>query len=98
MVSEPTLAVTWARAGQGRRRMAHGACGPVADTRHGICAGTERTYMCQERRSLSFAPVWVCLSDEDVGSFEGGVCDTPAHNGPYMCVYMRMWVSPTLLV
>ena len=31
------------RAGQGRGHMAHDACGPGVDTRHGICAGTGRT-------------------------------------------------------
>jgi hypothetical protein len=51
MVSEPTLAVSWARVSQLRRHGAHGWCGPRVVTQHGICAGTGHTDVAKRGRS-----------------------------------------------
>jgi hypothetical protein len=40
MVSEPTLAVSWARVSQLHRHGAHDWCGLRVVTQHGTCAGT----------------------------------------------------------
>ena len=51
MVSEPTLAVSWARVSQLRRHGAHGWCGPGVVTQHGKCASTGHTDMAKRGHS-----------------------------------------------
>ena len=67
----------------------HCACRPCEV--HGMArAGTGRTVACAKREHSwsSFAQLWVCWADEDVGSFEGvyvtsGLVWNLAHSGPY---------------
>jgi hypothetical protein len=51
MVSEPTLAVSRARASQMRRHGAHGWCEPRVVTQHGTCTGTGHTDMAKRGHS-----------------------------------------------
>ena len=77
MVSEhqPSLhGRVWDR-GAGIWHMAHGACGPVVDTRHGICAGTGRTDV---YRGVVLGICRVCGMLPRASALEGGECNTLA--------------------
>ena len=68
------------------------------DMAYGV--GTGRAGVRQGGTFLDICPVWVSWTDEDVGFFEGGVCDIrPNLDGPVVahecCVHM---FSTTLLV
>jgi hypothetical protein len=51
IVSELTLAVSWARVSQLRRHGAHGWSGPKVVTQHGTCIGTGHTDVAKRGRS-----------------------------------------------
>ena len=50
-------------------------CG-VHGMAHVPALGARSRVLRGERSWSSFARLWVCWADEDVGSFEGGVCHT----------------------
>ena len=71
MVSEPTLAVSWARVSQLRRHGVHDWCGPRVVTQHGTCAGTGCTDVAKRGRS------WLVVDRRERRSLKGVKDVTP---------------------